>query len=385
MVKKKVMILGCTGSIGTTALNMLDKHRDSFQIVAISAHSNKDLLFSIARHFEVPNVCLTSDQESTVSCDDRTMWLHEVGLLDMIRNVDCDVVLNAISGSSGLSPTLVCIESHKDIALANKESIVMGGSLLFDFAQKHNVSIFPVDSEHSTLASLLDAHGKHSVASLVITASGGPFRNHSLKDMESVTLQDALQHPTWNMGAKITIDSATLANKGLEVIEASYLFGLTYEQIEVVIHPQSVVHSLIRMKNGSLYAQLSPPDMSLPIMSAINNNFIELENIVAPLDFNALNLNFNPYDGERFPLLDDAFSCTRKQAGYPIAFNGANEIAVHAFMDGLVPFHSIAQIVHEVLEGDFSKGPANIEDIYALDKRVRKQTQDVISRWCRDE
>jgi 1-deoxy-D-xylulose-5-phosphate reductoisomerase len=385
MQKKRVMILGCTGSIGTTALTMLDTFRSSFEVVAISAHTNSKGLLSIAQVFDVPHVCLSTNDDIELPSLDRKVWLHEKGLLDMIRSVDCDVVLHAISGSSGLAPTFTCIEAKKNIALANKESIVMGGTILFEMAAEHGVTIFPVDSEHSTLAALISAHGKQNIASLVITASGGPFRNYTSAQMEGVSLNEALEHPTWKMGAKITIDSATLANKGLEVIEASYLFELSNEHIEVVIHPQSVVHSLIRMKNGALYAQLSPPDMSLPIMSALNNDFIELENIVSSLDFSSLSLTFNSYDGERFPILDDAFYCAKKKGGYPIAFNGANEMAVYAFMEGRISFHHIAKIVHEVLEDDWNEGPSSIADIYALDHKARDKASYVISRWCKGE
>ncbi|NCB02053.1 MAG: 1-deoxy-D-xylulose-5-phosphate reductoisomerase [Spirochaetia bacterium] len=381
MKKKRVMILGCSGSIGTTALNMLLKHRDSFEVVAISAHNNIDSLISFAHILNVSHICLSGDDTLDSQVRGKTYWAHEAGLLDMIRNVDCDIVLNAISGSSGLLPTFTCIASHKDIALANKESIVMGGSLLFDYAKEMGVSIFPVDSEHSTLESLIGAYGIDSVSSLVITASGGPFRNHSEIELESVTLKDALKHPTWKMGAKITIDSATLANKGLEVIEASYLFNMDVEKIEVVIHPQSVVHSLIRMNNGAVYAQLSPPDMALPIMNALNNGHIELHDIVTPLDFSSLSLTFDSFDGKSFPLLNDAFRCAKMKGGYPIAFNGANEVAVEAFMGGRIPFHHISKVVHQVLQEDWSKGASTIDSIYVIDERVRTFTKNILSRW----
>ncbi len=386
MTKKRIMILGCTGSIGTTALKTLDSLRDSFEIVAISAHTDLSSLLLIAEKFRVNNVCLTGKNDVDVTLfGSKNFYLMESGLLEMIRLVECDIVLQAISGSSALRSTFACIESHKNIALANKESIVMGGNLLFNLAKNAGVNIFPVDSEHSTLDALIRAHGKNAIDSLVITASGGPFKNYKLVDLEGVTLDDALKHPTWSMGQKITVDSATLANKGLEVIEASYLFNMDEQHIEVVIHPQSIVHSLIRMKNGALYAQLSPPDMALPIMNAINNNYIELQNIVSPLNFTSLSLTFEKYDELRFPILKDAFRCVTLKGGYPIAFNGANEVAVEAFIQGDIPFHLISSVVHEVLETNWSTGASDIEGIFLLHEKAMVLAKKVVKRWCDSE
>ncbi len=382
MDKKRVMILGCTGSIGTTALQALDKLRSSFTVVALSAHSNKEGLLKYAQSFNVPHLCLSQNEGTFVSPDESVhSYSGSNGLFEMIENVDCDIILNAISGSAGLEPTFKILSHHKALALANKESIVMGGDVLQNLVKEKEATIYPVDSEHSTIDSLLKAHGDDSVDSLILTASGGPFRTFNREQMEQITIEDALQHPTWSMGAKISIDSATLANKGLEVIEASYLFNRTIHKIEVVIHPQSIVHSFVRMKNGALYAQLSPPDMSLPIMNALNNDHIQLQNIVSPLDLSNLTLHFEQYNKEQFPLLDLAIHCSGSKGGYPIAFNGSNEVAVTAFLEKRIPFSAIAAIVKETLQHDWNSSISSLEDIFALHNEASHLAQELTKRF----
>ncbi len=375
------MILGCTGSIGTTAMQSLDSLRSSFDIVAISAHKNHAKLLYYAQSFNVPNVCLSGGSFEIEETDGRCFYYGSSGLLDMIRNVECDVVLNAISGSAGLEPTFEILSHHTTLALANKESIVMGGDLFTQTVKKYGVTVYPVDSEHSTIDSLIKAHGDSHVDSVILTASGGPFRTFTPLQMAHITIEQALNHPTWNMGAKITIDSATLANKGLEVIEASYLFGKNVGSIDVVIHPQSVVHSFIRMKNGALYAQMSPPDMALPIMNALNGGHIELKDIVSPLDLSDLTLRFEKFDKNQFPLLDMAFHCLKSRKGYPIAFNGANETAVLAFLKKKISFISISAIVQEVLQHSWSEQITSIEDIYSVHRRANTMAQQLVERY----
>jgi 1-deoxy-D-xylulose-5-phosphate reductoisomerase len=299
------------------------------------------------------------------------LYFGEQGIVDLIPNTNADIVLNAIAGSSGLPATFAAIENHMDVALSNKESIVMAGNLLFDYADVHGVKIIPVDSEHSTLYALLEAFGTSAVHTLVLTASGGPFRNYPLDKMGEITVEMATAHPTWKMGTKISIDSATLANKGLEVIEASFLFGFSHDSIEVVIHPQSVVHSLVRMHNGALYAQLSPPDMSLPIVSALSDKQVELRDIVQPLDFTNLNLEFQKPDYGRFPLLPLAFDCAREQRGYPIAYNAANEIAVQAFVKGEIAFDKIVRVVDFTLAHDWQVDFSTLAGILQIDSQAR--------------
>jgi len=373
--KRSVIILGCTGSIGTTALRALESLTDSFDVVGLSAHSAVGELNRIAQTWKCRNVCISGSPRKLPEHDEfakgTSLYFGDQGILELIRNTEADIVLNAIAGSSGLPATFAAIENDMDVALSNKESIVMAGNLLFEYAESKGVRIIPVDSEHSTLYALLEAFGSSAVHSLVLTASGGPFRNYPLDKMSGITVGMAMAHPTWKMGAKISIDSATLANKGLEVIEASFLFGFSHESIEVVIHPQSVVHSLIRMHNGALYAQLSPPDMALPIISALSDKQVELHDIVHPLDFTDLNLGFQKPDYARFPLLPLAFDCAREQMGYPIAYNAANEIAVQAFVKGELPFDRINRIVGDTLAHDWHIGFSSMEDILGIDSQAR--------------
>ncbi len=379
--KRSVIILGCTGSIGTTALQALAPLQDQFTIVGLSAHSSIDTLATLAQQWDCHSVCISGDDvpvpDSQLFTTATQLFTGAAGLLAMIRETEADIVLNAIAGASGLAPTLAAIESHKDVALANKESIVMAGSLLFSLARENGVTIIPVDSEHSTLHALLQAHGRSQTASLVITASGGPFRTFPIERMAEITVEMALAHPTWQMGAKISIDSATLANKGLEVIEAAYLFDFPSSAIEVVIHPQSVVHSLIRLYNGALYAQLSPPDMALPIMAALGDGYIDLEAVVAPLDFTDLSLTFEKPDLQKFPLLASAFTCSNLQGGYPIAFNAANEVAVHAFLQHKLSFLDVATVVQETLTHDWSQAYHAYEEIIEIDGRARAFAQHI--------
>lgn len=380
--KRKIIILGCTGSIGTTALQALLPYVKDFEIVGLSAHSSYKDLIHIANQWNCNTICLSKEDPSLYEKEQLppglVFYTGKDGLLDMIRNTKADIVLNGIAGSSGLAPTFAAIESNKDVALANKESIVMAGNLLFSHARNHGVTIIPVDSEHSTIDALIQAHGIKNIQKLVITASGGPFRNFSADQMENITVAMAVSHPTWQMGAKISIDSATLANKGLEVIEASYLFGFDSKNIEVVIHPQSIVHSMIRLHNGAVYAQLSPPDMALPIMSAIADSHIHLQDIVKPLDFTSLTLQFMKPDFDRFPLLKIAFEAIEKKASYPIAFNAANEIAVQAFVDEMIDFNQIATVVKATFEHDWSMTYTSLDEVVLIDSSARTIARHVI-------
>lgn len=373
--KRRIIILGCTGSIGTTALVSLQAYRDDFEIVGLSAHVDGERLLQIARDWDVHSVCLTSEHIDldVSSCNYLNLQIFSgpQGLLRMIDEIEADIVLNGIAGASGLAPTFQALHSGKNVALANKESIVMAGEVLFNTARRAGKSIFPVDSEHSALFHLIKAHGRNVVSSLIITASGGPFREFPKERFSLITPAMAIAHPTWKMGAKISIDSATLANKGLEVMEASFLFGFKAEAIEVAIHPQSVIHSLIRMIDGSIYAQLSPPDMSLPIMAALSHGDIPLTSIVKPLDFSNLTLSFTKPDFERFPMLTLAFLCTQAKGSYPIAYNAANEIAVQAFLSGEIGFIDIPRIVDQTLQSSWSFNCQTLEEIVAIDSQVR--------------
>ena len=351
MKKRRVIILGATGSIGTTCLNAIRNGSLFGEVAGLVAKTSVDDLIKLSKEFNCP-YCINNDSNT---------------LREFLSHLDADIVLNGIAGSPGLQASLIALECGFDLALANKESIVMGGDFILNEAKRLNRKIIPVDSEHSAIYNLIKAHNK--IKSVVITASGGPF--YQKKNLENVTVEEAINHPTWKMGKKISIDSATLANKGLEVIEAGFLFDLSADDIEVTIHRQSIIHSMIRLDNGAVYAQLSPPDMTLPIVGAVNDETNDLFNVVKPLSFDNLTLTFNKWDKEEFPLLALAYEALSKKGSYPIAFNAANEVAVGLFIDGKIKFTSIADITKEVLKHDFSKTCNTFDEIMYEDQRAR--------------
>ena len=365
-MKKKVAVLGATGSIGKSALEVIVRERDNFEVVLLSAHSKAEQLAELGRLY--PNAVTVHSGAAG----------GRESLLAAISACGADITLNGISGAAGLEPSMAAIEAGSNLALANKETLVMAGALVLRRARERNVRIIPVDSEHSALFHLIEAHGAthgaDTLDEIILTASGGPFRNYPLQEMKKVSPRAALAHPTWNMGAKITIDSASMANKGLEVIEAARLFNLPPEKIKVVVHPQSIVHSMIRMKNGELYAQLSRPDMRLPIHNALcwpdapsqadSSGF-------GRLDFDSLTLEFYPPDTEKFPLLPLAYEAVKKGGLYPCAYNAANEAAVAAFLDNRLGFLDIGRITRYVLDRDWNKEPDTIASVMEADSQAR--------------
>ncbi len=383
--KQRVILLGCSGSIGSTALQGLEMARDQFEVVAISVHKNTKRLVEVAKSWNVTNICITSynyNPHDLIEISDYTrLYTGEDGLLKMIQDTEADVVLNGISGSAGLIPTFIAIENHKNVALANKESIVMSGKLLMKKAKENNCTLLFVDSEHYALQQLVQAHELDQVERLILTASGGPFRNHSLDEMSHITPEMATNHPTWKMGPKISVDSATLANKGLEVIEASYLFNFPPSHIDVIIHHQSIIHSMVLLKSGAIYSQMSPPDMTLPILDSLSNGHIKVENIVRPLDFSHLTLTFQQYDKTRFPMLHYAYTCAHQQGSYPIAYNRANEDAVNLFIDNKIDFLSISKIVDEVLQKDHSFTPTSLDEIIQIDALIHRRVVETSKRY----
>jgi 1-deoxy-D-xylulose-5-phosphate reductoisomerase len=295
----------------------------------------------------------------------------------MIGEVGADMVLNGISGSSGLLPSLKAVEAGRDIALANKETIVMAGPLILDLARKKKVRILPIDSEHSAVFNLMRFCRQNDIDEIILTASGGAFRDLSKKEMEDVKPEDALRHPTWKMGPKITIDSATMANKGLEVIEAMHLFNKNVEKIKVVIHPQSIVHAMVRTRDGSLYTQLSEPDMRVPIQNAMSYPDV-LPCGYANLDLASQTLTFLPWDKDKYPMLSLAYEAARVGGSAPILYNAANEEAVEAFTSQRVKFTSIAKIVKVVMDTRPVKRVSGIEEILAEDRETREATKRII-------
>lgn len=360
MKMRRILILGATGSIGTTCLNYIRNNNTEFKIVGLTAHVNQDKISKLSQEFSCPSLLTNPIEKSN--------------LKNFLSSTNPDIVLNAIAGADGLYATVTAIECGIDIALSNKESVVMGGSWIFKEAEKHNVRIIPVDSEHSAIYNLLSGH---KASSLVITASGGPFVDR--KDLGTVTVEEALNHPTWKMGKKITIDSSTLANKGLEVIEASFLFGFDSKNISVTVHRQSIVHSMIRTKEGAVYAQMSPPDMTLPIISALSDGKVKLENVVTPLSFDNLSLTFEKPDTLRFPLLTLAYRALEIGGSATIAYNAADEVAVEAFMEGKIPFTAIAEIVEKTIENEvFRESVSSYEETMAKDREARKIAKSLI-------
>ncbi len=359
---KKVAVLGATGSIGKSALDVIRAASPLFEPVLLSAHTDAAALTALGAEFPSARLVLTGDGSPDTAASG--------GLLSAIAECGADIAVNGIAGAAGLEPSLAAIEAGMDIALANKETIVMAGEIVLEKARTKNVRVIPVDSEHSAVFNLLRAHGRERLDSIILTASGGPFRAMSREQLEHVKPADALAHPTWNMGAKITIDSASMANKGLEVIEAVKLFDISSNRVEVTVHPQSIVHSLIRFADGAVYAQLSKPDMRLPIQDAL---FFpdKGKTSFAALDFSSLDLHFEKPDTEKFPLLPLAYSAAQSGALYPAAYNAANEEAVALFLSGTIDFLKIASIVERVLQKDWT-APLTLESVHEADSQARK-------------
>lgn len=376
---KNISILGVTGSIGTQALDVLRFHKDKFKLVAISAYKNIDLTLDIIEEFK-PRVVAINDKASfeklknikgTLDYDFELFYGME-GLIKVATLKEVHTVLTSVVGMIGLKPTLEAIKCKKDIALANKETLVVAGELVMNEAKKYGVKILPVDSEHSAIFQCLQGNDLKSVDKIIITASGGPFRGYSKKQLENVTLNQALNHPKWSMGKKITIDSSTLMNKGLEVIEAHWLFDCDYENIEVVVHPQSIIHSMVQYKDGAVIAQLGVTDMKLPIQYALNYPLRD-NNISEKLDFYKINeLNFYKPDTEVFRCLKLAYKAGKMGGLMPTILNGANEVCVDLFLNEKIKYLDIPTIVEECMEVFKNDMEVSLRNIIDLDKSVRE-------------
>jgi 1-deoxy-D-xylulose-5-phosphate reductoisomerase len=375
-VKKKVAVLGATGSIGKSAMDVLQNQKDRLQPVLLAAHSDAKGLLELKKEFPDALTALANEAAAEGAQFD---FSGRDGLLSAITEAKADIVINGVSGAAGLEPSIAAINAGSDVALANKETVVMAAEIIFALASEKNVHVIPVDSEHSAIFKLIEAHGKDNVSEIILTASGGPFRGYPQKALSYVTLEETLAHPTWNMGKKITVDSATLANKGLEVIEAAGLFGFPPEKIKVAIHPQSVVHSMIRLKDGAVYAQMSKPDMRLPIHEAL----FWPETVYSPfgvLDFDSLSLTFEKPDLEKFPMLALAYRSLSGGRHFSIAYNAANETAVEAFLKGKINFLEIPRIVGYVVGNSDASGARfeSVEAILAADRAARKMAEEFI-------
>ena len=373
---KKIAILGSTGSIGTQALNVIRRHRDFFAVEVLCAGSNADLLVQQALEFE-PNAVVIADEKKYPTVKEALepqgikVFAGVSSMVDLMEMESIDMVLAAIVGFAGLRPTLRAIEQGKPVALANKETMVVAGSIVTAAALRHHVPILPVDSEHSALFQCQVGEGSE-VDKILLTASGGPFRGRTRADLATVTLEQALKHPNWSMGRKVTIDSASLMNKGLEVIEAKWLFGVEADDIEVLVHPQSVVHSMVQFRDGSIKAQLGVPTMETPIQYAFS--FPDrIESHLPRLDFaNYPSLTFERPDRETFRCLDLAYSAIRRGGNIPCVMNAANEVAVQRFIDGQIGFLDIADFVESAMQqAPFIPNPT-LEDLLETDKNIRE-------------
>jgi 1-deoxy-D-xylulose-5-phosphate reductoisomerase len=380
-VARSILILGSTGSIGTQALELIERS-DDLTVAGLSADRSWEPLVEQARAHGVTRVALGDPEAAAQAArawPDGEVLAGAEGLVTLVVESGAELVLNAVVGAAGLGPTVAALGEGVDLALANKESLVVGGELVTQLAEATGAQIIPVDSEHSALAQLIDGQGVGTVERLVLTASGGPFRGRSRSELEGVTVEQALAHPTWDMGGKITIDSATLMNKGLELIEAHHLFGTPYERIDVVVHPQSIVHSLVQLCDGATLAHLGYPDMRVPISYALH--FPERADVPVPtLDLVELGaLTFEAVDTDAFPALRLAREAAEAGGTAPCVLNAANEVAVHAFLGGRLPFLGIAEVIERALEQLGSARVHSFDSLYAADTEARALASELVA------
>ena len=395
MAKKRVLLLGSTGSIGENTDRVVQNLAEELELVGLAAHSSWErLLEQIASHH--PEAVALVDPEAAgklraalENADDKAgalprIYEGEEGLVELVRETEADVLVAAISGAAGLPANIAALETGKDLALANKESLVMSGSILTRLARENDRRILPVDSEHSAIFQSLEAGSREEVERVILTASGGPFRQTSAEELEKVTRQDALNHPTWEMGEKITIDSATLMNKALEIIEARWLFDLPPEQIEVVVHPQSIIHSLVEYRDGSTICQLGPPDMRVPIQYALTYP----RRLPLPTEQLSLaelgQLTFESPDTERFPALRLAYEVLEQGGTAATVFNAANEVAVAAFLKEEIPFLGILKVVETCLKQHNVVDNPDLENIFSADEWARLETEKILELECKE-
>ena len=378
---RRVIILGSTGSIGRQAIDVVERSAD-LQVVALAARTDFATVVAQANALGVERIGLSDETAAARAAEAWTggeVLAGANGLVELIVETDCDLVLNAVVGSAGLGPTVAALGEGIDLALANKESLVVGGELVMALAEATGAHIIPVDSEHSALYQLTGAEERPgTVDKLVLTASGGPFRGRTRADLQNVTREQALEHPTWAMGGKVTIDSATLMNKGLEVIEAYHLFGIPYERIDVVVHPQSIVHSLIQLNDGASLAHLGYPDMRVPISYALHHP--ERADVpVEPLDLPALGqLTFEAPDPDTFACLRLAREAGRAGGTAPCVLNAANEVAVQAFLDGELSFLGIADVIERSLEAIPWRPVGHFSDLIGADAEARDHAVELV-------
>jgi 1-deoxy-D-xylulose-5-phosphate reductoisomerase len=380
-VPRRLAILGSTGSIGLQALDVVDHSGGELEVAALAASAAWETLLEQAQRYGPRRIALADPDAAARAGEAWTggeILSGPDGLVRLITECDCDLVLNAIVGSAGLVPTVAALGEGIDLALANKESLVVGGELVTQLAEATGTQIIPVDSEHSALYQLLAGEAPGTVDRLILTASGGPFRGRTREELESVTVEQALAHPTWDMGGKITIDSATLMNKGLELIEAHHLFGTPYQQIDVVVHPQSIIHSLIQLLDGATLAHLGYPDMRVPISYALHYPD-RVEVPIEALDLVSVgSLTFEPVDEDTFACLRLAREAALAGGTAPCTLNAANEVAVHAFLDGRLGFLDIAEVIESTLDRLGAEQIHSFDALGEADTRARRVAGELI-------
>lgn len=378
---RNVVLLGATGSIGESTLRVIRKHRDRLKLIGISAHQQREKLCQIAHEFGVKNVHLGREQDIGEDLPAETNFSSGSDALNELAAVEeADLVVVAVVGAAGLAPTLAALEAGKDVVLANKESLVVGGELVMETARRTGAKILPADSEHNGVFQCLQGQPEKSLDSIILTASGGPFRDFSVEQMSSVTPEQALKHPNWSMGPKITVDSATMANKGLELIEAHWLFGLPAKKLKVVIHPPSLVHAIVQFKDGCTLAQMSPPSMTFALQNALL--FPDrMEGVEQGLDFSqSLELCFSPPSPEKYPCLKLAQDCLVRGGTAPLVFNAANEVAVAAFLRNQIGFTEISDIVDNTLNTADFPHASSLENLLTFDQETRVQASAFLQK-----
>ncbi len=376
---KKICLLGSTGSIGTQCLDVCSGHPEEYRVTCLACGTNIEKLEQQILDHRPEAVVVRREEDARKLAEDHPdvdVSYGEQAYREAAAQ-DCDLVVNAMSGIAGLAPTYAALSAGNDVALANKETLVAGGGIIMDTARDHGARIFPVDSEHCAIFQCLEGRDKSEVDKLILTGSGGPFRNYSYEAMERVTLEQALHHPNWEMGPKITVDSATMMNKGLEFIEAMWLFDQSPDNIRIVIHPQSIVHSMVQFCDGSVIAQMGPVDMRIPIALALSWPR-RLENGFEKLDFeHRLNLTFDRPDFEKFRCLKLALETARMGGSYPIVLNAANEVLVSLFLSGRLMFNQISRNLEDVVARHRGESFHDIEEILAIDREAREETMAV--------
>lgn len=382
--RRKIAVLGSTGSIGTQALDVISRHADRFEAYVLVANNSVELLIKQAREM-MPEVVVISNKDKYKQLKDALadlpikVWCGVEAIEEVVRDENIDLVLTAMVGISGLKPTVSAIKAGKAIALANKETLVVAGELIATLALKHRVPILPVDSEHSAIFQCLNGEGNNRIDKILLTASGGPFRNFSAEQLTKVTKKEALNHPNWDMGMKVTIDSSTLMNKGFEMIEAKWLFDVKPSQIEVLIHPQSIIHSMVQFDDNTIMAQLGQPDMRAPIQYAFSYpERLKLE--MEPVDFIKLTqLTFEAPDRDRFPNLNFAYEAIEKGGNMPCILNAANEVAVSLFLEDKIGFYEMSSLIEKAMDRSAFMREPTLSDYIQCDKETREIIYSLIN------